>query len=65
MTTKSEEAIIHARSSWIDQEIVIMLEPTAPLRKPNDLSNAVKMFRNKGWDLVFWSHCIIFDLEKK
>ena len=51
---KSEEAIIHALEVLgSDQEIVIMLEPTAPLRKPNDLSNAVKMFRNKGWDSCF------------
>ena len=30
-----------------------MLEPTAPLRKPNDLGNAVKMFRKEGWDSCF------------
>ena len=53
-TAKSEEAILHAlKVLGSDQEIIIMLEPTAPLRKPNDLGNAVKLFRNKGWDSCF------------
>jgi CMP-N,N'-diacetyllegionaminic acid synthase len=51
---KSEEAILHALEVLgSDQDIIIMLEPTAPLRKPNDLGEAVKMFRNKGWDSCF------------
>jgi len=51
---KSEEAILHAlKVLGSDQEIIIMLEPTAPLRKPNDLGNAVKLFRKKGWDSCF------------
>ena len=53
-TAKSEEAILHAlKVLGSDQEIIIMLEPTAPLRKPNDLGNAVKLFRKKGWDSCF------------
>jgi len=53
-TAKSEEAILHAlKVLGSDQEIIIMLEPTAPLRKPNDLGNAVKMFRTEGWDSCF------------
>ena len=53
-TAKSEEAIIHALEViGSDQDIIIMLEPTAPLRKPNDLGEAIKMFRNKGWDSCF------------
>ena len=53
-TAKSEDAIIHALGEIGDnQEIIIMLEPTAPLRKPNDLGNAVKMFRRNGWDSCF------------
>ena len=53
-TAKSEEAILHALEVLgSDQDIIIMLEPTAPLRKPNDLGEAVKMFRNKGWDSCF------------
>lgn len=53
-TAKSEDAIIHALSEiGINQEIVVMLEPTAPLRDPNDLGNAIKMFRSKNWDSCF------------
>jgi len=53
-TAKSEEAILHALEViGSGQEILIMLEPTAPLRKPNDLSRAVNMFRDKGWDSCF------------
>ena len=53
-TAKSEEAILHAlKVLGSDQEIIIMLEPTAPLRKPNDLGNAVKLFRKNGWDSCF------------
>ena len=53
-TAKSEEAIIHALEVLgSEQEIIIMLEPTAPLRKPKDLGNAVKMFRNERWDSCF------------
>ena len=53
-TAKSEDAIIHALSE-IDknQEIIIMLEPTAPLRKIDDLKNCIKMFREKKWDSCF------------
>ena len=36
-----------------DYEIVIMLEPTAPLRDPKDLGNAVIMFRKENWDSCF------------
>jgi len=53
-TSKSEEAILHAfEVLGSDQEIIIMLEPTAPLRKPNDLRDAINMFRNKDWDSCF------------
>lgn len=53
-TAKSEEAILHALGViGSNQEIIIMLEPTAPLRKPRDLGEAVKMFRQEGWDSCF------------
>ena len=53
-SAKSEEAIIHALSILgSDQEMIIMLEPTAPLRKVDDIDNCVKMFRNEGWDSCF------------
>jgi CMP-N,N'-diacetyllegionaminic acid synthase len=51
---KSEEAIIHALSILgSKQEMIIMLEPTAPLRKADDLDNCIKMFRNENWDSGF------------
>ena len=51
---KSEEAILHALGIIGDNyKCVIMLEPTAPLRKPEDLSDAIKMFHNKNWDSCF------------
>ena len=53
-TAKSEDAIIHALEVLKDDyEIVIMLEPTAPLRDPKDLGNAVIMFRKENWDSCF------------
>ena len=53
-TAKSEEAILHALEILgSDQEIIIMLEPTAPLRRPNDLGDAVNMFRDQAWDSCF------------
>jgi len=53
-TAKSEDAIIHAISILgADQEMIIMLEPTAPLRKVDDIDNCIKMFRNEEWDSCF------------
>ena len=53
-SSKSEDAIVHAISK-IDSEIdtITMLEPTAPLRKINDIDNAIKMFNSKKWDSCF------------
>ena len=53
-TAKSEDAILHALDVLEDDyEIIIMLEPTAPLRDPKDLGSAVKMFRSENWDSCF------------
>jgi CMP-N,N'-diacetyllegionaminic acid synthase len=53
-TAKSEDAILHAiEVLGNSQEIIIMLEPTAPLRNPDDLDNCINMFRTKGWDSCF------------
>ena len=53
-SAKSEEAIIHALSILgANQEMIIMLEPTAPLRKADDIDNCIKMFRAKKWDSCF------------
>ncbi|MDC6451754.1 acylneuraminate cytidylyltransferase family protein [Alphaproteobacteria bacterium] len=51
---RSEEAVKHALSMIKDDvEIVIMLEPTAPLRKTDDLDNCVEMFRKNNFDSCF------------
>ena len=51
---KSEEAILHALEVLgSDQEIIIMLEPTAPLRNPNDFDECINMFREQKWDSCF------------
>jgi CMP-N,N'-diacetyllegionaminic acid synthase len=53
-TATSESAIKHALGEiGSSQEAVLMLQPTSPLRKPYDLSNAVKQFRDDGLDSGF------------
>ena len=53
-TAKSESAIAHAfEVLGTSQEIVLMLEPTAPLRKPDDFSKAIQQFRAEEWDSGF------------
>tara|TARA_Y100000996_G_C22464765_1_gene619592 strand:+ start:225 stop:938 length:714 start_codon:yes stop_codon:yes gene_type:complete len=55
-TARSEEAIIHALDViGRDYKCIIMLEPTAPLRKPDDLSRAIKLFTDNKWDSAFSS----------
>jgi len=51
---KSEEAVLHALEVLgNDYEIILMLEPTAPLRRPDDFSKAIQQFRKEGWDSGF------------
>ncbi len=52
--SRSEDAILHAIDK-IDKNIdtITMLEPTAPLRKINDIDNAIKMFYDKRLDSCF------------
>ncbi len=53
---KSEEAVIHALNTLKKKySCVIMLEPTAPLRKIDDLSNAIKIFKDSKYDSAFSS----------
>ena len=53
-TASSESAVKHALSTLDNEpEIVVMLEPTAPLRMPGDLSNAINKFKEEGWDSGF------------
>ena len=55
-TAKSEEAILHALDViGKNHKCIIMLEPTAPLRKPTDLSEGIKLFIDNKWDSAFSS----------
>jgi len=55
-SAKSEEAILHALDIiGKNHKFIIMLEPTAPLRKPDDLSRAIKLFIDNRWDSAFSS----------
>ena len=50
----SESAILHALSVIdCDPDDIVMLEPTAPLRRASDIQNAVDKFREEGWDSCF------------
>jgi len=52
--SKSEDAMIHALKSLdYTPDIVLMLEPTAPLRRPDDFDNAIMQFITEGWDSGF------------
>ena len=53
---RSEDAVIHwLNNSLISDlpDIVVMLEPTAPLRKPNDIDDSIKAFIEQGVDSLF------------
>ena len=53
-TATSESAVRHALGEiGSDQELVLMLQPTSPLRKRGDLGNSVIAFRENGWDSGF------------
>lgn len=53
-SAKSEEAIHHALDYLkITYEIIIMLEPTAPLRRPLDLKESINYFRKNNLDSCF------------
>ena len=51
---KSESAVLHALSLVGDkQKGIVMLEPTAPLRSPEDLDKCVENFLKNNWDSGF------------
>jgi CMP-N,N'-diacetyllegionaminic acid synthase len=53
-TAPSESAIQHALSVIPGPVgLAVMLQPTSPLRKPDDLSRAIRQFRDHGWDSAF------------
>ena len=53
-SAKSESAVEHALGEiGTDQEMIIMLEPTAPLRKPDDLANCIEQFKQEQLNKSF------------
>ena len=51
---KSEEAVLHLLNKLdYSPDGVVMLEPTAPLRLPNDIDNCIKDFYINKWDSGF------------
>ncbi|NLW91140.1 MAG: acylneuraminate cytidylyltransferase family protein [Syntrophomonadaceae bacterium] len=69
-TASSESAIEHALSViGNDVELVIMLQATSPLRKPDDLSKAIRQFREEKWDSAFsgamLDDFLIWDLDQE
>lgn len=50
----SESTIEHAlKALKISPEVILMLQPTSPLRKPDDLSKAIRQFHLEQWDSGF------------
>ena len=64
---KSEEAILHALNVIGNKhKCIIMIEPTAPLRKPNDLSNAINLFsKNKHFKVLGPSEAPISKIKNR
>ena len=59
-TAKSEEAVLHALNQiHYEPDSIVMLEPTAPLREPNDIDNCIDLFFNNELDSGFVSASII------
>lgn len=53
-TASSESTIEHAiKVMDIQPDIIVMLQPTSPLRKPDDLSKAINQFRDDKVDSLF------------
>jgi CMP-N,N'-diacetyllegionaminic acid synthase len=50
----SESAVLHALGEMPEHpDAIVMLEPTAPLRRPNDLRNGINQFFEEGLDSAF------------
>jgi len=50
----SESAVEHALTTFnFNPEIVVMLEPTAPLRRKDDLEKCINQFKSEDWDSGF------------
>lgn len=52
------EVLVHAlfeveRLDQVHYDLIVMLQPTSPLRKAIDVSRAIQMLDNGGWDAVW------------
>jgi len=53
-TATTESALAHALTEvGPDVGAVVLLQPTSPLRKPNDLANCIEQFRSSDFDSLF------------
>ena len=59
-TAASEAAIIHACEQIGDVSTIVFLQPTSPLRKPDDISKAIAIFEEGRFDSLF-SSCELHD----
>jgi CMP-N,N'-diacetyllegionaminic acid synthase len=59
-TASSESALRHAIDAIGDVDTVIFLQATSPIRTPDDISNALKIFQDGGYDSLF-SMCRLDD----
>jgi len=54
--TSTEEVMLHAMEHWLDaddDEVVVLLQPTSPLRMPESIANAIDQFcRERADSLV-------------
>jgi CMP-N,N'-diacetyllegionaminic acid synthase len=58
-TTATEPVLIHAVNEWCQgdtyPDIVMLLQPTSPLRLPNSLNNSIAIFHEEQADSLFSS----------
>lgn len=59
-TATSESAIIHACEQIRNVSTIVFLQPTSPLRKPDDISKAIQLFIEGHFDSLF-SACELHD----
>lgn len=60
-TATSESAIIHAcEQVGAHADVIVFLQPTSPLRKPDDIKNAIEVFCSSDIDSLF-SSCELHD----
>jgi CMP-N,N'-diacetyllegionaminic acid synthase len=52
-TSTTEEAMLHALDSWVngdDDDVIVLLQPTSPLRFPNSINKAIAHFKKEQAD---------------